>query len=134
MNEEKSFFIKLKKCSTRDINDKHVNSSLTMVWQDYDDIIKKQPKMVYVSSVNSNEIKDPHLHTKRNSYFLCIHGKVVFVIKERNNGYKEMELGEDGHTLVFVPKNVPSIYINLSVGILRVLILIALSWSKMMTK
>ena len=36
--------------------------------------IKNHPKMVYVSHVNPHEIKGPHLHTKRDSYFVCIRG------------------------------------------------------------
>lgn len=130
MNEERPFFIKLEKHSTRDINDKHVNGSLTVVWRDYDNIIKNQPKMVYVSSVNPREIKGPHLHTKRNSCFVCIHGKVVFVIKDYNGNYKEIESSEDDPNLVFVPKNFPSAHINISNEISRVLTLADLAWSQ----
>lgn len=130
MNEEKPFSIKLEKYQTRDINDKHVNGSLTVVWRDYDSIIKNQPKMVYVSSVNPGEIKGPHLHTKRNSYFVCIHGKVVFVIKDQNRQYIEIESSDDDPNLVFVPKNFPSAHINLSNETSRVLTLADLSWRK----
>ena len=130
MNKESPFSIKLEKHQTTDINDKHVNGSLTVIWRDYDNIIKNQPKMVYVSSVNPREIKGPHLHTKRNSYFVCIHGKVVFVIKDQKGDYKEIESSEDSPNLVFVPKNFPSAHINLSNEISRVLALADLAWRK----
>ena len=75
---------------TKDIQDNHVNGSLTVIWRDWDEIIKNHPKMIYVSSVDSGEIKGPHIHTKRESYFTCIHGKVVFVIKKSDGTYDEI--------------------------------------------
>ena len=50
--------------------------------------------MVYVSSVNPGEIKGPHLHTKRDSYFVCIRGKVIFVAKDEKGKYLEIESSE----------------------------------------
>ena len=128
MNEEKPFSIKLEKHQTRDINDKHVNGSLTVVWRDYDSIIKNQPKMVYVSSVDPDEVKGPHLHTKRNSYFVCIHGKVAFIIKDQDGNYIEIESSEDIPNLVFVPKNFPAAHINLSKEPSIILALVSPSW------
>ena len=55
----------LEKHQTKDTNDSHINGSLTVVWRDWDNKIKNDPKMVYVSSVNPGEIKGPHLHKKR---------------------------------------------------------------------
>ena len=83
MSDEYFKIIDLEKHETRDNQDQHVNGSLTVVWRDWDNIIKDEFKMVYVSSVNPGEIKGPHLHTKRNSYFVCIHGEVVFVIQKK---------------------------------------------------
>ena len=54
--------IKLEKYATKDIHDSHTNGDLTVSCRDWDNIIKKTPKMVYVSSVNPGEIKGPHLH------------------------------------------------------------------------
>ena len=71
--------INLEKHETKNNVDQHVNGSLTVIWRDWDNIIKHEPKMVYVSSVNPGEIKGPHTHTKRNSYFVCIYGKVLFI-------------------------------------------------------
>ena len=48
----------LEKHQTKDTNDSHINGSLTVVWRDWDNKIKNDPKMVYVSSVNPGEIKD----------------------------------------------------------------------------
>ena len=84
--------------------------------------------MVYISSVNSGEIKGPHLHTKRDSYFVCIHGKVVFVIKDKNGQYKEAESSEDNPVLVHIPKNYPSAHLNLSNDTSRVLALADIAW------
>ena len=123
------FFVKkLEKHSTKDVIDEHINGSLTVVWRDWDDIIKNHPKMVYVSLVNPGEIKGPHIHTKRNSYFTCIHGNVVFIIRDKSGKYIEIESNSDEPTLVFVPKNFPSAHINISNDISKVLALADVSW------
>ena len=126
--EYDAFSIKLEKHLTKNTSDQHVNGSLTVVWRDWDNIIKNHPKMVYVSSVNPGEIKGPHLHKKRNSYFLCIHGKVVFIVKEKNGKYVEIESSSENSVLVYVPKNVPSAHINTSKEISRILALVDIAW------
>ena len=118
----------LEKHETKSVIDSHVNGSLTVIWRDWDEIIKNHPKMVYVSSVNPGEIKGPHLHTKRNSYFVCIHGKVVFIIKDNQGNYKEIESSEENHVLVNVPKNISSAHINISNDVSRVLALADIAW------
>jgi dTDP-4-dehydrorhamnose 3,5-epimerase len=89
--------------------------------------LKDNPKMVYVSSVNSGEVKGPHIHTKRDSYFTCIHGKVTFVI-ESEEGYIEIESDAEKPNLVYVPKNVASAHINTSDETSRVLVLANIAW------
>ena len=49
--------IKLEKFDTRDVKDKHVNGTLSLIWRDWDKIIKHTPKMVYVTSINPKETK-----------------------------------------------------------------------------
>ena len=101
---------------------------LNPVQQKWDNIIKNFPRMVYVSSVNAKELKGPHLHTKRNSYFVCIHGKVVFVIEQKDGKYIEIESSDEKPNLIYVPKNTASAHLNLSKGISRVLVLADLAW------
>ena len=120
--------IKLEKHQTKDIKDGHINGSLTVVWRDWDGIIKEQPKMVYVSSVKPGEIKGPHLHTKRNSYFVCIHGKVVFIIKDNTGKYLEIESSSNKPVMVYVPRNCPSAHINISNETSHVIALADLAW------
>ena len=127
MNEE-NISIKLEKHETKDIVDKHINGSLTVVWRDWDKIVKNEPKMVYVSSVNAGEIKGPHLHTKRNSYFVCIHGKVIFILKNENGEYVEIESSEQKPILVFVPRGTASAHVNISDESSRVLALADIAW------
>ena len=127
MNKE-DISIDLERHETKDILDKHINGSLTVVWRDWDKIIKNEPRMIYVSSVNSGEIKGPHLHTKRNSYFICIHGKVIFILQNENGEYFEIESSEKKPTMVFVPKGISSAHINISNGISRVLALADIAW------
>ena len=79
--EGKNFFSvwDLERHQTRDIADSHTNGELTIIWRDWDNLIKNHPKMVYVNSVNPGEIKGPHIHKKRTTYFSCIHGNVILI-------------------------------------------------------
>ena len=122
----KSF--KLEVHETKDILDNHVNGNLTVIWRDWDDFVKNHPKMVYITSVKPGEKKGPHLHTIRDSYFVCIRGKVVFIIKTKDGKYEEIESSEDQPVMVHVPKNFPSAHINLSKHSSSVLTLASYSW------
>jgi len=128
MNDEYFKIIDLEKHETRNNQDQHVNGSLTVVWRDWDNIIKDEFKMIYVTSVNPGEIKGPHLHTKRNSCFVCIHGEVVFVIQKKSGEYEEIRTNADKPVVIIIPKNVPAAHINVNDGVSRVLTLADLSW------
>lgn len=125
---ENDFSIKLEKHDTKDIDDGHINGSLTVIWRDWDEIIKNYPKMIYVSSVYPNEIKGPHIHTKRESYFTCIHGKVIFVIKNPDGIYMEILSSDENPVMVHVPKNCSSAHMNLSSSVSRILALADIAW------
>ena len=120
--------IKLEKHDTKDIDDKHQNGSLTVVWRDWDKLLVNDPKMVYVSSVNPGERKGPHLHKKRNSYFTCIHGKVVFILKKMDNSFVEIESSSENPILLKIPARIPSAHINISEDISRILTLADVAW------
>ena len=120
--------INLEKHPTKDILDKHENGSLTVVWRDWDQIISHEPKMVYVSSVFPGEIKGPHIHTKRNSYFSCIHGNVIFIVKDKQGNYHEIKSNSDEPKLIHVPNMVASAHINSGNETARVLTLADIAW------
>jgi len=120
--------IKLETHPTKSIVDQHVNGSLTVIWRDWDKILENDPKMVYVSYVGPGETKGPHMHTKRDSYFVCIDGKVVFIIKDTDGIYKEIISSGDEPVLVRVPKNYPSAHINISDKKSAVLALASIAW------
>lgn len=84
--------------------------------------------MVYVSSVNPGEIKGPHLHKKRDSDFVCIRGKVVFIARDMNGKYHEIESSEDTPVLIQIPKNHPSAHINVSDKMATILTLVNPAW------
>jgi len=128
MVDEKIKEINLEVHSTKDAKTEKINGSLTVIWRDWDNIVKYIPKMVYVSSVEPDGVKGPHLHTKRNSYFVCIRGKVVIIVREEPGVYKEIESSEENPVMVFVPKNIPSAYINLSNQTSSILTLADLAW------
>ena len=128
MNDDTVDEIILETHQTKDVKDNHVNGSLTVIWRDWDKIINHDLKMIYISSINKGEIKGPHIHTKRNSYFVCIHGKVVFIIKNNDGSYREIISSEEKPVLVYVPKNTSSAHINLSDTVSRVIALADLAW------
>ena len=128
MDKQNFSVIDLEKHQTKDINDSHVNGELTVIWRDWDKIIKNEPKMIYVSSVNPGEIKGPHIHTKRNSYFVCVHGKVIFILRDDKGKYLEIESSEENPVMVHVPKNIASAHINSSDNVSRVLALADIAW------
>ena len=119
--------INLEKHETKDISDNHVNGSLTVVWRDWDKKIQIEPKMVYVSSVEPGEWKGPHLHKRRDSFFTCIHGKVIFIIKT-DDGFQEIESDAENPTIVCIPKNYASAHINISDSTSRILTLTNIAW------
>jgi len=128
MNNDTIRSIKLEKHPTKDVKDQHINGFLTIIWRDWDEILPIEPKMVYVSSVNPGEIKGPHLHTKRDSYFVCIKGKVVFIAKDLQGKYHEIESSEEDPVLVQIPKNHPSAHINITNQMASVLVLASIAW------
>jgi dTDP-4-dehydrorhamnose 3,5-epimerase len=120
--------IKLEVHKTKDIVDSHVNGNLMVIWRDWDTFLKNKPKMIYITSVNSGEKKGPHVHTIRDSYFVCIRGKVVFIIKNKDGNYDEVESSEENPVMIHVPKNIASAHINLSNDSSSVLTLASHSW------
>ena len=119
---------KLEIHETKDVNDQHVNGELTVIWREWDKIFDFEPKMIYISSVNKNEIKGPHLHLKRTSYFVCVKGKVMFITKDYDGNYKEIESSEENPVLIRIPKNIPSAHVNLSENVSKVLTLADIAW------
>jgi len=128
MEENEIFFTELEIHPTKDIHDDHRNGNLTVIWRDWDEIIKNHPKMIYVTSVNPGEIKGPHLHRKRTSHFVCVKGKVVFVIQKNDRSYVEIESSEEKPVLVHIAKNIASAHINLSNNTSIVLTLADIAW------
>ena len=129
MNNDTIRHIELETHQTKDISDGHVNGSLTVIWRDWDKILEVEPKMVYVSSVNPGEIKGHHLHTKRDSYFVCIRGKVIFVAKDEKGKYLEIESSEKKPVLIQVPKNFISAHINPTNEVSTILTLANPAWT-----
>ncbi len=120
--------IELEKHATKDTHDSHTNGALTVIWRDWDNIIKKTPKMVYLSSVNPGEIKGPHLHKNRTSYFSCIHGKVVFIIQDENRNFEEIEVDSENPVLICVPNGIASAHVNVGEEQARILVLAVIAW------
>ena len=84
----------LEKHQTKSITDSHVNGELTVIWRDWDKIIN-DPKMIYLNSIEPFEVKGPHIHKNRTSYFFCIDGEIVVVIKDNDGIYHEIHVSSN---------------------------------------
>tara|TARA_Y100001936_G_scaffold240864_1_gene275917 strand:+ start:10471 stop:10911 length:441 start_codon:yes stop_codon:yes gene_type:complete len=119
--------IELETHQTRDVRDSHLNGELKIVWRDWDKIIKT-PQMVYVNTVNPGEIKGPHLHKNRTSYFHCIDGAMVLVIRDKDGNYHEIETNSKEPKLISIPNGIAAAIINPSSSISKILVLADVSW------
>lgn len=120
--------IELEKHVTKDIHDGHLNGDLTVIWRDWDKILKNSPKMIYLTSVNPGEVKGPHLHLKRTSYFTCVEGKVIVIIHDSDGLYHEIECDSEKPRLICVPNNIASAHINIDQNVSKVLVLADVAW------
>ena len=84
--------------------------------------------MVYVNSVNPGEIKGPHIHKNRTSYFLCLQGKMIIVIRDKNEKYHEIETNSTESKLISVSNGTPAAIINPSKNISKILVLADVAW------
>jgi len=113
---------------TKDITDSHINGELTVIWRDWDNLIKNHPKMVYVSSVNPGEIKGPHIHKNRTTFFSCIHGNVVLIIQDNDGKFHEIKADSDKPILITVSNGTAAAIVNPTTKIAKVLVLADTAW------
>lgn len=122
------YSVNLEVHDTKDIESKRINGSLTVIWRDWDNILKNPPKMMYLTSVNPREIKGPHLHSLRTSYFTCVEGKVMIIVQDSDGNYQEIESSSEKPNLICIPKNFASAHINISSNISKILVLADIAW------
>jgi len=126
--DDKNFSVlDLEKHETKDVKDSHINGELTIIWRDWDKIIKN-PQMVYLNSINPGEIKGPHIHKNRTSYFFCIHGKIVIVVQNKDGEYHEIKTDSTESKLISIPNGTAAAIINPSKQISKILVLADISW------
>ena len=126
--DDKNFIINLESHQTRDTNDSHVNGELTVVWRDWDNILPNHPEMVYVNSVNPGEIKGPHLHKNRTTYFYCISGEIIIIIQDNEGKIHEIPTNYDTSILISVPNGMSAAIVNPNNEISKVLVLADVAW------
>ena len=118
----------LEKYQTRAVTDSHINGELTVIWRDWDNLIKNHPKMVYVNSINPGEIEGPHIHKKRITYFSCIHGSIVLIVKDDDEKLHEIKSDSEKPVLVSIPNGTAFALINPTEMIAKVLVLADIAW------
>ena len=118
----------LEKHETKDTTDSHVNGELTVIWRDWDDLIKNHPKMVYINSINPGEKKGPHIHKKRTTYFSCIYGNITLVVKEFDGKLHEVTLDSKKPELACIPNGIAAALVNTTDYVAKVLVLADIAW------
>jgi dTDP-4-dehydrorhamnose 3,5-epimerase len=127
MEKEDFLVFQLENHETKDVLDAHINGELTVIWRNWDEIIKN-PEMIYVNLVNPGEIKGPHRHKNRTSYFFCIQGEMVIIIQDKNGKYHEIEAHSGSSKLISVSNGVSAAIINPSKNISKILVLADIAW------
>jgi len=127
MDKEDFSIFNLEDHETKDVLDSHINGELTVIWRNWDKIINN-PEMIYLNSVNPGEIKGPHIHKNRTSYFFCIQGKMVIVVKDRNGEYHEIEADSENSKLISVSNGIAAAIINPSENITKILVMADVAW------
>tara|TARA_Y100000996_G_C22132100_1_gene482662 strand:+ start:49 stop:507 length:459 start_codon:yes stop_codon:yes gene_type:complete len=117
----------LEKHQTKSITDSHVNGELTILWRDWDKMIN-DPKMIYLNFIEPLEIKGPHIHKNRTSYFFCIDGEIVVVVKDNDGIYHEIHASSNEPKLIEISNGTPAAIVNPSRIISKVLVLADVSW------
>ena len=127
--ENKNFSVcDLEKHQTKDTTDSHINGELTVIWRDWDNLIKNHPKMIYVNSVNPGEIKGPHIHKNRTTHFFCIHGNLVLVIQDNDEKFYEIKADSEKPVLITIPNGTAAAIVNPTTKIAKVLVLADIAW------
>ena len=128
MGEKNFSVLDLEKHQTKDIADSHINGELTVIWRDWDNLLKNHPKMVYVNSINPGEIKGPHIHKNRTTSFFCIDGSVVLIIQDDDKKFHEMKMNSEKPVLITVPNGIAVAIVNPTGRIAKVLVLADIAW------
>ena len=117
----------LERHETKDVKDSHINGELTVVWRDWDEIIN-EPKMVYVNIINPKQIKGPHIHKNRTSYFYCIDGEIIIIVKDKEGNFHELKGDSRKPKLIEVSNDIPVAIVNPTTNISTVLVLADIAW------
>jgi len=127
MEKEDFSVFQLENHETKDVLDAHINGELTVIWRNWDEIIKN-PEMIYLNSVNPGEIKGPHMHKNRTSYFFCIHGEMIIVVQDKNGKYHEIQTNSNEPKLVCVSNGIAAAIMNPSKNISKILVMADIAW------
>ena len=127
MEKEDFSVFQLENHETKDVLDSHINGELTIIWRNWDQIINN-PEMIYLNSVNPREIKGPHIHKNRTSYFFCIQGEMVIVIQDKNGKYHKIEANSGSSKLVSVSNGIGAAIVNPSDEISKILVMADIAW------
>jgi len=127
MEKEDFTVFELETHETKDILDDHKNGELTVIWRNWDEIIN-EPDMIYLNSVNPGERKGPHIHKNRTSYFFCLQGKMIIVIRDKSGNYHEIEADSETSKLVAVSNGLAAAIINPSKNISKILVMADVAW------
>ncbi len=101
--------IALDKITSKDKQTKRENGYIVSLWKDWETILPKQPKQVYLNVTKPGEVKGPHLHKERWQQYACLFGQGRIVVKYGKGDYEEIEIdGDKSPVVVVIPAGTPS--------------------------
>lgn len=100
--------IELPPSFSKNVDSGKINGYLISFWKDWEKFLNVPPKQIYFNCCYKGEIKGPHLHINRWDHFICIRGKIRFVVKYGENDYEEIDTSPDlktgkGFKIVVIP-------------------------------
>ena len=84
--------------------------------------------MVYVNIINPKQIKGPHIHKNRTTYFYCINGEVIIIVKDKEGNFHELKGDSRKPKLIEVSNDIPVAIVNPTTNISTVLVLADIAW------
>lgn len=101
--------IPLQKIFSKNKYTKENNGYIIPLWKDWENILYKEPKQMYLNVCFPGEVKGPHLHKVRCQQYACIKGTGLIVVKYGPKDYEEIYVDADKNpSVVVIPPGIPS--------------------------
>ena len=81
-----------------------------------------------INKIDTKQIKGPHIHKNRTSYFYCIDGEIIIIVKDKEGKFHELKGDSERPKLIEVSNDIPAAIVNPTANISTVLVLADIAW------